>query len=240
MVPCSILLIEDEPVSRELLAAYLGERLSQAINSPVEIDDAATAADARTKFRTSHYNAVLIDLNLPDGNGLDLAKDLREHTSTPIIFVTQSQNDEHKLSGLQLGAADFITKPYRPEELLLRLRNLLELSQHLAPSKKTKSDLFDCGSFIIDVGCATVQRSDGTSVPLTASELSILVALANARPRVLTRDTLLQAIHPDHHATPFDRNIDVHISNIRKKLGDTDRMNRIIITKTGIGYQMKA
>ncbi|TMQ13267.1 MAG: response regulator transcription factor [Deltaproteobacteria bacterium] len=189
---------------------------------------ARTGTEALDKAREPP-DLIVLDLMLPDVGGLDICKVLRASSHVPIIMLTARSTEDDKLLGLELGADDYITKPFSPRELVARVRVVLRRFEPVA-------DTLVCGDLALDPETREL-RVRGVPVALTAAELRILEALLRAPGRVFSRDELVQrAFGSSYNA--LDRTIDVHIKNLRKKIED-DRANpKRIVTVFGLGYKL--
>jgi DNA-binding response OmpR family regulator len=225
-----LLIVEDDEFVRQLIAAYLekeGYRLS-------------VAGSAKAMHEILDHDAIdliLLDLGLPDEDGLTLIRQLRTRSSVPIVVLTARQTRIDRITALEIGADDYVTKPIDPQELTLRIANLLRRSGGQKTEESRSRDLLRFGGWQLDVSANALRAADGAEVVLTRAEFDILTALARAPNRVLTRDFLLDAISRDGDS-PGDRVIDVMISRLRKKLGDDPRRPTLIQTVTGRGYRL--
>jgi DNA-binding response OmpR family regulator len=217
-----ILLIEDDPRLAELVRDYLGGagfRVSRAANG-----SAGLALHAREAF-----DAIVLDLMLPDMDGLDVCRQVRARAATPILMLTARGDAMDRVIGLEMGADDYLPKPFEPRELLARLRAILRRGR-TAPSV----DVLRFGRLEIDRGAREV-RLDGEPRPLTSHQFALLLALAEHTGRVMSREVLMDLVK----AAPleaFDRSIDVHISRIRAAIEDDAKKPRRVITVRGAGY----
>jgi DNA-binding response OmpR family regulator len=220
------LLVEDD----RKLSALLGEFLEQNQVSATIVPEAGAALRALDAER---FDILLLDLMLPGMDGLSLARRIREKWSTPMIMVTARGDDADKIVGLELGADDYLAKPFNPRELLARIRAVLRRAhggEAGAPST------FTSGGLVIDYDAREV-AVDGQRQSLTAHEFDLLSALSKQAGRVLTRDQLLELVKgPDGADEAFDRSIDVHVSRLRGKIEPDPRHPRYVKTVRGAGY----
>lgn len=217
-----ILLVEDNPLTLKGLS-YLLER------EQYQVATATDSASALALIQSSHYDLVLLDVSLPDGNGFDLARILRAHeTQAPFIFITALDDEADVVQGLELGADDYITKPFRNRELLLRIRNVLERS-----GKSTKQ--ITVGDYVLDLNTGDFIVS-GKRVPLTALERRLLRCLMENAGRVVTRERLLDEIWDASGKVVNDNTLSVYLKRLRQKLGDSST----ITTIKNIGYSFAA
>ena len=212
-----ILLVEDDPKTRETLELYLRR----------EGYDVATAADgvaALEMARQIDPHLVVLDLTLPGMDGLDVCRTLRQHSGVAIIMVTARSTEDDKLEGLDLGADDYVAKPFSPRELMARTRAVLR--------RASEEDIIEAGELTIDRLRREV-RVAGEPRAVTPTEYRVLEALARAPGRVFTRHELVErALGEDYDG--LDRTVDVHVMNLRRKLGDA---GRALVTVFGVGYR---
>jgi DNA-binding response OmpR family regulator len=166
---------------------------------------------------------------LPDGDGLDICRQIRARSDTPILMLTARGDPMDRVVGLEMGADDYLPKPFEPRELLARLRAILRRGRG-----GLKPDLLRYGRLEIDRG-AREARLDGTPRPLTTYQFALLLALAEHAGRVMSRDALMDAVKGEQ-IEAFDRSIDVHVSRIRAAIEDDPRKPRRVITVRGAGY----
>jgi len=217
----TILVVEDDRDIRTLLADFL-RREGYGVEA-AEDSHAADRAFARIK-----PDLVILDLMLPGEDGLSLCRRLRERGSTPILMLTAKNDDVDRIVGLELGADDYLGKPFNPRELLARIRAILRRVEASAGgSQERRRRTF--GSFIIDLGARSIETTTGTSVPLTSGEFDLLACFVERPRRVLTRDQLLDWTR-GRSAEPFDRTIDVTVSRLRKKLESADPSATALVT----------
>ena len=217
-----ILLVDDDTRLAELVSRYLGTR-------GLDVTVRATATTGLAAARSGAWDAVLLDVMLPDGDGFDLCRTLRAESDVPIVMLTARGDPEDRIVGLELGADDYLPKPFVPRELLARLRAL-----HRRARPVQRADVLRFGRLEVDKG-ARVARLDGELVTLTQHQLAILVALAERPGRALSREQIHQLVRGDE-LEAFDRSIDVHISRIRAAIEDDPRQPRRILTLRGVGY----
>jgi len=224
----SILIVEDEYLLRRLIVAQLAAEGHT-------VSEAADAAEGLRLFEEGRPDLVLLDLGLPDEDGLVVARQLRARSNVPIIVVTSRKQDEARLAALELGVDDYITKSSNPAELTLRVRNLLARSQtyRTAPDGRQR-DVLRFSGWTLDMAGATLTDPGGVTVPLTAGEFRVFCLMARAPGRVLSREQILDAL--TQGGDPPDlRMVDSFVSRIRRKLGD----RRFITTVSGLGYRFE-
>jgi two-component system, OmpR family, phosphate regulon response regulator OmpR len=217
-----ILLIEDDLRLAELVREYLGEA-----GYCVSHADAGGAGLAM--FARDPYDALILDLMLPDMDGLDVCRRLRRNSDTPILMLTARGDAMDRIIGLEMGADDYLPKPFEPRELLARLRAILRRRNGGA-----KSDVLRFGRLEIDRG-ALEARVDGAARPLTSHQFNLLLAMAEHAGRVMSRDALMDLMKGGA-LEAFDRSIDMHISRIRAAIEDDPKKPRRVITVRGAGY----
>ncbi len=224
----TILVVDDEPGIVKIARDYLERAGFQVIS----------AGDGPTALRLARQERptlIVLDLMLPGMDGLDITRILRQDTLTahiPIIMLTARVEETDRLIGLELGADDYITKPFSPRELVARVRAVLRRSEGaLQPTR-----IINAGELIIDLERRTVRRGQET-IDLTATEFDLLAILASAPGRPFTRAQLLDQLYNTSY-TGFDRTIDAHIKNLRRKIEpDPDGPPRFILTVYGVGYK---
>ena len=219
-----LLLVEDESKIARTLRLYL----EQAGYQVATVEDGALAMPA---FRREQPNLVILDLMLPNVDGWELCRQMRQISAVPIIMLTARSEETDRVVGLELGADDYVTKPFSPREVLARVRAVLRRTQGaMEPSR-----LIRTGDVIIDLDRYQV-TVDGRPLNLTRHELLLLVSLAQYPGRVFTRLQLLDQLDETAY-TGYERVIDQHIKNLRAKLGDDARQPNYIATVYGVGYK---
>lgn len=224
-----ILVVDDDPAICALVKRCL------AIGG-FQVESVQDGAALRRALRQHPVDLVVLDLNLRGEDGLDCLRDLRASCDTPVIILTARGEHVDRVVGLELGADDYIPKPFEPRELLARVRTVLRRAAPrpmTAPSGASRVLAF--GEWRLDLDARSLTRLNGTPVPLTTAQFDILALLAGQPNRVLSRDQILDLAR-DRATAPFDRSIDVHISQIRRKLEKDPRHPEIIKTIYGVGY----
>ena len=221
----TILVVDDEPRIVQLVRDYLehgGFTVLTASDGPAALRTA----------RTGRPDLVVLDLGLPGVDGLDVARALRREGTVPIIMLTARTEESDKLVGLELGADDYLTKPFSPKELVARVRAVLRRAEGMA----APSDVIRVGGDVeLDIPRMEA-RFGGRRVDLTRSEFQILAAMARQPGRVFTRAQLLDAVRGVAFES-YERAIDAHIKNIRKKIEPDPRTPRYVLTVFGVGYR---
>jgi DNA-binding response OmpR family regulator len=220
----TILIIEDEVELIRVLQSYLEKASYQVVTA--EKGDVGLSLWAQKK-----PDLVILDLNLPGMDGLDVAREIRRKADTPIIMVTARVEETDRLIGLELGADDYITKPFSPREVVARVRAVLRRSG----TTKRSSDLLRLGSLEIDLGGHEVNR-DEELVELTPTEFTLLETMASQPGRVFTRLQLLEATQGSAYEG-YERTIDAHIKNLRAKIEPDVKEPTYIETVFGVGYR---
>jgi DNA-binding response OmpR family regulator len=219
-MPSRVLLIDDDARLPELLASYLTQH-------GVTVTAAPDGPRGLLALEQGAFDAVLLDIMMPGMGGLEVCRRIRARSSVPIIMLTARGDETDRVVGLELGADDYVAKPFSPRELLARLKAVLRRAR-----PEVVSNLLSVGEVRVDVAARTAER-DGALLELTGIEFDILVALMRRAGRVVPRDALLsEAGRSD--VVVGERTVDVHISHLRSKLGDDPP--RLIKTVRGVGY----
>ena len=213
-------------------------------NDGFKVSLAATGKEMLACIDSEAIDLVLLDLGLPDEDGLVLARQVRARSSLPIIVVTARKEQKDRLAALEIGADDYLTKPFDPEELTLRVRNILGRAgdgsnTNAEEALRERTEVFKFLGWALDAGGRSLTGPDGDKVTLTRAEFNLLTSLARAPNRVLSRDYLLNAVSQDVDA-PTDRLIDILISRVRKKIEPNPKKPEIITTVVGCGYKFSA
>ena len=221
--PTTILVVEDETSIASFVAAYLR-------NAGYGVQTAATAQAALIQLASDAPALVILDLNLPDGDGVELCRRIRKTSDIPILMLTARDEDIDKIIGLEVGADDYMTKPFNPRELVARVKSIL---RRAAPERrKSESDEIHHGDLAINAGKREVHVGD-EEIHLAPKEFDLLWELLDHRGIVLTRDQLLERVWGYTFAGDT-RTVDVHVRQIRRKLGDASP----IVTVWGVGYKV--
>jgi DNA-binding response OmpR family regulator len=221
--PTTILVVEDETSIATFVAAYLR-------NAGYGVKTAATAQAALIQLASDAPGLVILDLNLPDGDGVELCRRIRKTSDIPILMLTARDEDIDKIIGLEVGADDYMTKPFNPRELVARVKSIL---RRAAPERrKSESEELQHGDLTINAGKREVHVGD-EEIRLAPKEFDLLWELLDHRGIVLTRDQLLERVWGYTFAGDT-RTVDVHVRQIRRKLGDASP----IVTVWGVGYKV--
>ena len=221
----TILVVDDEPRIVELARDYLehaGFAVSIAADGPAALD----------AVRRQRPDLVVLDLGLPGLDGLDVTRELRRQGSIPIVMLTARDDELDKLLGLELGADDYLTKPFSPRELVARVKAVLRRADRPVEA----SDVIRVGEVQLDVPRMRTEVA-GATVDLTPTEFTLLATLARQPGRIFTRSQLLDALHGVAFES-YERAIDSHIKNLRRKLEPDPRQPRYVLTVYGVGYRM--
>jgi two-component system, OmpR family, response regulator len=234
--PDRILIVDDDQEIRRLLADYLAKNGF----------DTVPARDGREMAQALERHAidlVVLDLNLPDADGLTLCRDLRSHpghANLPVLMLTARGEEADRIVGIEMGADDYLVKPFSPRELLARVKTILRRTRALPPNLRPESQR--CLAFAgwrLDTATRTLMAPDGVLVPLSGGEYRLLRILLEHPNRVLNRDQLVELIH-GRTAEAYDRAIDVQVSRLRQRLRDDSREPQLIKTVRGEGYALAA
>ncbi len=222
--PARVLLVEDDPILTETLQYNLQRERFEVIT-------AENAEDALQAFNRYQPDVVILDVMLPARSGFELCRIIRQHSTVPILFLTARTSEEDRVRGLEMGADDYIIKPFSTAELIARIRSVLRRVQPAARSQ------VQFGSVVIDLAARKVYR-DGVEVPMTPKEFALLALLATHPGKVFTRDQLLDHIWGlGTYVSP--RTVDVHIRWLRSKLEPDPHNPRHILTVRGSGYRFE-
>ena len=221
----TVLVVDDEPKIAQLARDYL-EHAGFAVLT------AGDGPSALQSARTRHPDLIVLDLGLPGLDGLEVMRSIRASGTTPIVVLTARDTELDKLLGLELGADDYVTKPFSPRELVARVRAVLRRSERtVEPAER-----IEVGELALDVPRLRTTVT-GRSVELTATEFQLLATMAREPGRVFTRSQLLDAVHGVAFES-YERAIDAHIKNIRRKLEPDPARPRIVETVYGVGYRV--
>lgn len=222
----NILIVEDDSVIAEGLAyALLGEGFL--------VKRAACAADCKKLAADEKFDLILLDVGLPDGTGYELCKLIKAQSDTPIIFLTACDDEVNVVMGLELGADDYVTKPFRIRELITRIKTVLRRA-----GRNPAADMLTIGNISINVSQAKVYKNK-SEIFLTALEYRLLLTLAGHRGQVLSRNQLLEGIWDVSGDFVNDNTLTVYMKRLREKLEDNPAKPKLIKTVRGLGYMME-
>lgn len=227
MGKATILVVDDERKIRDLIRSYLEAESFSVLT-------AETGQGALELALRAHPDVIVLDLVLPDLSGEEVTRSLRETSDVPILMLTAKASEDDRVTGLRLGADDYLVKPFSPRELVARIEAILRRTQaaHADGGMLT----FDDRGLIVDRDAREV-RVNGDSIPLTRSEFDLLLALASRPGRVFSRYELVTRVQ-GYDYEGYERTIDAHVKNLRRKLGDDPRAPTYVVTVTGVGYKL--
>jgi two-component system, OmpR family, response regulator CpxR len=224
--PPRVLLVDDDVELAELVGEYLGRE-------GFALDAQADGTRALDHIGGGDYHLIVLDVMLPGVSGFDLLRSIRSRSAVPVLMLTARGDDVDRIVGLELGADDYLSKPFNPRELVARIRAILRRTASVDGSTRPSQQLV-VDDVAMDLGRRVVQRG-GSAVELTAVEFAVLELLLRAAGSVVPRDDLARGAL-GRSLLPFDRSIDVHLSRIRKKLGPGPDGGERITTLRGVGY----
>jgi DNA-binding response OmpR family regulator len=220
----TVLVVEDEIEIARIVRDYLR-------NAGFEVIVVGDGGSAVASVRSAKPDLLVLDLGLPGQDGLDVAREIRRWSNTPIVMLTARGDETDRIVGLELGADDYVVKPFSPKELVARVRAVLRRSRTAAGG----DEIVRAGDVEIDTGKMRVSVA-GASVELTPTEFQLLATLAREPGRVFTRSQLLDAVH-GVAIESYERAIDAHVKNIRRKIEPTPGSPRYVVTVHGVGYR---
>ncbi|MBK9217388.1 MAG: hypothetical protein RJA63_2470 [Pseudomonadota bacterium] len=226
-----LLVVDDDPELTELLCDYLG-------NNGYQVETACDGAEMLRKLPECQPDLLILDVMLPGEDGLTLCRNLRARSRLPILMLTARGDDMDRIIGLEMGADDYLAKPFHPRELLARIKSILRRSQdhgsHDAPPRALRF-----AGWTLDLAARNLVGADGVVIALSSGEFRLLHLLAETPNSVFSRDQLMDAL-AGREAGPFDRTIDVMISRLRRRLNDDARDPSLIKTVRSEGYMLAA
>lgn len=228
-----ILVVDDEREIREPLAKYL-------VKNGLRASIAANAADARKEIKTSAIDLVVLDIMMPGEDGLSLCRHLRETADIPVILLTAMVEDTDRVVGLEIGADDYLTKPFNPRELLARIKAVLRRSQSVPrPRESTEGERLKFGAWMLDINRRELIGGDGVAAPLSTAEFKLLTVFLHRPSIVLSREQLLD-LTSGRGSEVFDRTIDNQVSRLRRKIEEDPKNPVLVKTVWGGGYMFTA
>jgi two-component system OmpR family response regulator len=229
-----ILVVDDDAQIRGLLDEYLAE-------NGLRVSTASSGREMSQIVSEQSIDLVILDLRLRDEDGMAIARSLRERISMPVIILTGVRDEADRVMGLELGADDYVMKPFSPRELLARIRTVLRRTKSAAPEggQRREARAYRFGEFELNLRTRRLKRQDGRPVNLTKGELNLLAALLAAPERILTRDQLLEASRVYDNEV-YDRAIDIQVLRLRRKIESDPSQPRYIVTERGVGYIFSA
>lgn len=228
-----ILVVDDDPGIRELLQEYLQQNGYRVVT-------AAEGREMQRQLKQHRIDLIVLDLMLPGSDGLELCRNLRVTSRTPVIMLTARGDEMDRILGLEMGADDYLPKPFNPRELLARIRVVLRRTNSLPPEDQPPEQaLILFAGWQLDPLERQLRSADGAITPLSSAEYRLLGVFLDHPNRVLNRDQLLD-LTQGREAEPFDRSIDVLVSRLRRRLADDPKSPAIIKTVRGEGYILSA
>ncbi len=228
--PPHVLVVDDDPDIRAVLEDYLSKY-------DMRVTALASGREMLEVFETEAIDLVLLDIRMPGENGIELAQTLRERASVPIVLLTGNAEEADRVMGLELGADDYITKPFSPRELLARIRAVMRRYQAPSdlPARDEKRRAYRFAGWEFNLRTRKLTAPDGRKLELSNSEFSLLVAFCGSAQRVLSRDQLM-SLSRLHNAEVYDRTVDVQIVRLRRKIEADPARPQLIVTERGAGY----
>jgi two-component system, OmpR family, response regulator len=225
-----ILVIDDDSQIRALLQEYLGE-------NGLRVSIASNGAEMSRILNDEAIDLVVLDLRLGGEDGMAIARSLRDQSAIPIVMLTGVRDEADRVMGLELGADDYLTKPFSPRELLARIRTVLRRAKSAMPAQSKQREIraYRFGEFELNLRTRRLKRINGEGIALTNGEFNLLAALLAAPERILTRDQLLEASRVYDNEV-YDRAIDIQVLRLRRKIEKDPTQPRFIITERGAGY----
>jgi DNA-binding response OmpR family regulator len=229
-----VLVVDDDPQIRELLEEYLSQ-------NELRVTVASKGTDMTRVLADEAIDLVVLDLRLAGEDGMSIARSLRAESSIPIIILTGVPDEADRVMGLELGADDYLTKPFSPRELLARIRTVLRRTKAtvLTQARQREIRAYRFGEFELNLRTRRLKTADGRSVSLTNGEFNLLAALCAAPQRILTRDQLLEASRVYDNEV-YDRSIDVLVLRLRRKIEAQPSQPQFIVTERGVGYKLSS
>ncbi|GEK46324.1 response regulator [Halomonas pacifica] len=226
--PATLIVVDDDPEIRELLADYLGRHGYRALTA--EDGEALRALLARET-----PDLLIVDLMLPGDDGFTLCRELRRDSEVPIIMLTASADETDRILGLELGADDYLGKPFNPRELLARIKAVLRRTRALVPPRPAQARLVAFGDWRLDRVTRELIDADEARLPLSGADFQLLQVFLDHPEEVLSREALFELTR-GRPAPPLDRSIDVHVCRLRQRLGEDAQHSQLIRTVRGAGY----
>lgn len=230
-IGATVLVIEDDPSVSQLVRLYL-------VHEGYEVLDAKDGETGLQLATEASPALILLDLNLPKMDGIEICKRVRQVSDVPIIMVTARVDEDDRLDGLDLGADDYVSKPFSPRELMARVRAVLRRTQNEAELKESHGGTVEAGGYHIDLEARTVSI-DGKELQLTPTEYRLLVYFINSNRRTVSREQIIDSAI-GYTFAGFERTVDTHISNLRRKLEQANGGERHLKTVYGVGYRFEA
>ncbi|SDI70454.1 response regulator [Billgrantia gudaonensis] len=230
--PATLIVVDDDPEIRELLADYLGRHGYRAL----------VAEDAEALHRllaTESPDLLIVDIMLPGDDGFTICRKVRRDSEVPIIMLTASADDTDRILGLELGADDYLGKPFNPRELLARIKAVLRRTRSAPGETPAEARLVAFGDWRLDRMTRELIDAEGARLPLSGADFQLLQVFLEHPEQVLTREALYELTR-GRSAPPLDRSIDVHVCRLRQRLGEESQHHQLIRTVRGAGYVFTA
>jgi two-component system OmpR family response regulator len=229
-----ILVVDDDPQIRDLLQEYLTQ-------NELRVTVTSTGREMSAALTEHAIDLVVLDLRLAGEDGMTLARKLREESAIPVIMLTGVRDEADRIMGLELGADDYLTKPFSPRELLARIRTVLRRTKGSALTEAGQKDVraYRFADFELNLRTRRLTKNPGQRLELTNGEFNLLAALLAAPQRILTRDQLLEASRVYDNEV-YDRSIDVQVLRLRRKIEADPSQPQFILTERGVGYSFSA
>jgi two-component system, OmpR family, response regulator len=225
-----ILVVDDDPQIRALLEDYFAA-------NELRVSVAANSKEMSSKLADEAIDLIVLDLRLAGEDGMAIARSLRDQSAIPIVMLTGVSDEADRVMGLELGADDYLTKPFSPRELLARIRTVLRRTRAVALTQARQREIraYRFAEFELNLRTRKLKRREGSPIGLTNGEFNLLAALLAAPQRILTRDQLLEASRVYDNEV-YDRSIDVQILRLRRKIEVDPSQPQFILTERGVGY----
>jgi two-component system, OmpR family, response regulator len=225
-----VLVVDDDPQIRALLEDYLTE-------NELRVTVAANGQQMSSTLAEEAIDLVVLDLRLAGEDGMAIARSLRDQSAIPIVMLTGVKDEADRVMGLELGADDFLTKPFSPRELLARIRTVLRRTRSatLTQARQQEVRAYRFADFELNLRTRRLKRREAAAIDLTNKEFNLLAAMVAAPQRILTRDQLLEASRVYDNEV-YDRSIDVLVLRLRRKIEEDPSQPRFIVTERGVGY----
>lgn len=226
-----VLLVDDDVELTELLVDYFSRE-------PLVVDVVHRGDEGLRRALLDEHDVVILDIMLPGMDGLDVLRSLRQKSNVPVVMLTARGDDIDRIVGLELGADDYLPKPFNPRELLARLRAIQRRAERATEERASvdagQREVLRHGALVVDVGARSA-RDEGVDLELTGVEFALLELLVRSPGQIVTRETIANQVL-GRRFSPLDRSIDVHVSNLRKKLAEQSGARERIKTVRGAGY----
>jgi len=222
-----ILIVDDDARIRSLLSRYL-------VDNGFRVSLAENAQDARSTLKHLRFDALIVDVMMPGEDGVSLTEALKKVMDVPVLMLTAKSENQSRIKGLEVGADDYLTKPFEPRELLLRLQNLLRWARPHEAAASPQAEVIDVGSLKLTVATGELQDGQGAYIKLTEKERLMLQYFARAEGRTVSRDELIGL-----SGKGSSRAVDVHINRLRRKIEQDPSNPRLLQTVRGLGYRLR-